>query len=142
MNIKEELERADDGLQMGPLIDVVFLLLIYFIVNSNFKEPEADVGIQLPGNTKVASSPNLPDEQIIEIFESGSVALNNTYFDTPDMSELVALLVAYKEASESTGQKPTVTIEAEDDSLHQRLIDVLSACNRAGIKYVTVGMGG
>lgn len=143
-SLNEEIMNSEEGLPIGPLIDVVFLLLIYFIVTSSLKSPEADLGIRLPGSISQSTTLQLPDEQIIEISEAGAVNLNNTLFTddgTRGMPELVALLTRYRTASESTGNKAMVTIQAANSTKHQRVIDVMNACGEAGISHVTVGMG-
>ncbi len=143
MDLKEEMENADEGLQIGPLIDVVFLLLIYFIVTSSLKEPEGDLGIRLPGNVQQSTQLQMPDEQIIEISAEGGVNLNNRLWDEgADMTDLIDTLRNYKAAAEATGNKAMITIQAADDTRHQRVIDVMSACGQAGIVHLSVGMGG
>ena len=64
----DELLNEKVGLQIAPLIDVVFLLLIYFMVSSSLKRSEADLGLSLPGQVKQTESVAMPDEQIIEGF--------------------------------------------------------------------------
>lgn len=144
MNLKEELENADEGLQIGPLIDVVFLLLIYFIVTSSLRSPEADLGISLPGSVAQSSTLNMPDEQIIEIGAQGGVNLNNNLFEDDGrrhLPELVEMLSRYRAASEAANNMAMITIQADNATSHQRVIDVMNACSEAGIKHVTVGMG-
>ena len=144
MNVKEELENADEGLQIGPLIDVVFLLLIYFIVTSSLRSPEADLGISLPGSVAQSTTLSMPDEQIIEIGAAGGVNLNNNLFEDDGrrhLPELVEMLRRYRAASEAAGNMAMITIQADNETSHQRVIDVMNACAEAGIKHVTVGMG-
>jgi biopolymer transport protein ExbD len=50
------------------------------------------------------------------------------------------MLVRYREASEATKNKAMITIQAENKTKHQRVIDVMNACGEAGITHVTVGM--
>ena len=50
MNLQKILKEEKVELQIAPLIDVVFLLLIYFMVTSSLKKSEADLGITLPGS--------------------------------------------------------------------------------------------
>jgi biopolymer transport protein ExbD len=143
MDLKEEMENAEEGLQIGPLIDVVFLLLIYFIVTSSLREPEGDLGIRLPGSVTQSTQLNMPDEQIIEISSEGGINLNNRLWEEgTELNELVEILTDYRLASEATGNKAMITIQAEDDTPHQRVIDVMSACGQAKILHVSVGMGG
>ena len=143
-SLKDEIMNAEEGLPIGPLIDVVFLLLIYFIVTSSLKSPEADLGIRLPGSLSQSTALSMPDEQILEISAEGAVNLNNTLFqDTGErrIPELVDMLARYRQASENAGNQALVTIQADDETPHQRVIDVMNACGEAGITNLTVGMG-
>ena len=144
MNPKDELLTGEEGLAIGPLIDVVFLLLIYFVVTSSLKSPEADLGITLPGSVQQSETLQMPDEQIIEVLASGAVNVNNNLFPAEagqDMPALVEMLTRYRAASESANNKQMITIQAEGTTKHQRIIDVMNACAAAGIKHVSVGMG-
>ena len=55
------------------------------------------------------------------------------------MLKLEATLRRYREASQLAKTKAMITIAAEDDAVHERVIDVLNACAGAGIKNVTFG---
>lgn len=131
-------------LHIAPLIDVVFLLLIYFMVTSSLERQEADLGLMLPGSIVQARSLPIPDEQIIEVRADGSVVLNARVFPPdsgPELPELFATLVRYRRASEAARTQPLVTIQAEDNALHGRVVDVMNACAGAGIRHVSFGMG-
>ena len=52
---------------IAPLIDAVFLLLIYFMVTSSLEKQEADISFELPGTVEQEEPLELPDEQVIEI---------------------------------------------------------------------------
>jgi biopolymer transport protein ExbD len=132
-------------LQIAPLIDVVFLLLIFFMVTSSLERQEADLGLTLPGSIAQSRALPIPDEQIIEVRADGAVVLNGRVFPPeagPDLPALHATLVRYRQASEATRTLPLVTIQAEDDALHGRVVDVMNACAGAGIRHVSFGMGG
>ena len=110
MNPKDELLAGDEGLAISPLIDVVFLLLIYFVVTSSLKSPEADLGITLPGSVQQSETLQMPDEQIIEVLATGAVNVNNNMFPAEagqDMPELVDMLTRYRVATETANNKPT-----------------------------------
>lgn len=139
-----ELIEADEGLQIAPLIDVVFLLLIYFMVATSLKKPESDISITLPGTVKQSTSVKTPDETIIEISEAGVVTINNTIYGNPDsrdLKDLETMLTRFRESSEAADNKALVTIQAENETRHGRVIDVMNACAGSGITGVTVGMG-
>jgi biopolymer transport protein ExbD len=140
----DELNEADEELQISSLIDVVFLLLIYFIVTMTLKLPESDIGIQLPGTVKQSKEVKMPAEQIIDLDAEGRVFLNNEQFGAEgsrDLPRLVETLRKYKQASDSQNTKALVTIQATADTLHQRVVDVMNACQAAGLKHMTFGMG-
>lgn len=131
-------------LSMSPLIDMTFLLLIYFICTCSLMTPEADLGIRLPGMVAQAKSVDMPDEQIIEVKENGQIYLNDREFDSAtsqELPELVTLLKRYKLASDASKNQALVTIWADDKTPHQRVIDVMNACAAAKIKDVSFAGG-
>ena len=137
-------EDDEPELSISPLIDMTFLLLIYFICTCTLITPEADLGIRLPGMVAQATTVDMPDEQIIEVRHNGQVFLNDKEYDKPssqDLPELQRVLRSYKAASEASGNQALVTIWAEDDTEHQRVIDVMNACAAAKIKDVSFAGG-
>lgn len=127
-------------LEIAPLIDMVFLLLIYFMVSASLVKSEGDLGIKLPGMIVQQQEVVMPDEQIIEIRSNGRVFLNDAEFgshDEQELPELVDTLMRYRLASEASKNKAMITIWAEDATRHQRVVDVMNACAAAGIENVT-----
>ncbi|MFH0879648.1 MAG: biopolymer transporter ExbD [Lentisphaerota bacterium] len=132
-------------IQMTPMIDCVFLLLIFFMVSSTFNSQEADISFALPGVAAQSESVEIPDEQIIEIKQSGSVLLNDLEFDTPanpDMPELLKTLKRFKDTADANKVQAMITIAPEDKVKHQRVVDVLNACSAAKIQNVTFAVEG
>ena len=102
-NWVSELKGEKVELQIAPLIDVVFLLLIYFMVSAQLQRPEADLGLSLPGEVSVSNDLIMLDEQIIEISNSGHITLNNQVFRGDDINQLERLkgiLIRYKLATD------------------------------------------
>ena len=146
LDILEIMENGEDEeFQMAPMIDIVFLLLIYFIMTTSLIKEEADLGMQLPGRVKQAQAVKMPDEQIIEVRADGQIVLNGQAFDHIDsrtMPELTSTLLRFKASADLTGTPAMVTIQADNDSIQQRVVDVMDACAEAGIRSVTFGMDG
>ncbi len=137
-------EVDEPELSISPLIDMTFLLLIYFICTCTLITPEADLGIRLPGMVAQATTVDMPDEQIIEVRHTGQVFLNDKEYDKPssqDLPELQRVLRNYKAVSEASGNQALITIWAEDETEHQRVIDVMNACAAARIKDVSFAGG-
>ena len=127
-------------MQMGPMIDMVFLLLVFFMVTAKPIKQESDISLGLPGTVAAEEAVDLPDEQRIRIEDDGSIVLNDSVLapaaDT-NLKELVAILQRFKESSEANQSEALVTLDAADDTNHQRIVDVLNACARADITGVT-----
>lgn len=131
---------VEPELDMAPLIDMTFLLLIYFLCTCTLIMPEADLSIRLPGMVAQATAVDMPDEQMIEIRDTGDVYLNDRTFDSAtstDLPELVTTLTRYRMSAEASGAKALITIMADDDTTHQRVMDVMNACAAAKLKDVS-----
>lgn len=125
---------------MTPLIDCVFLLLVFFMVSTTFHKQEADISFSLPGTAAQSDAVEIPDEQIIQITSAGNVYLNDLEYDSPgssDMPELVKTLILFRQTAEANKVPAMITIAPEDDVPQQRVVDVLNACTAAQIVNVT-----
>jgi len=127
-------------MQMGPMIDMVFLLLVFFMVTAKPVKDEADISIGLPGAVAQEETLDIPDEQRIVIQAGGQVVLNDQPLDNPlsrSLPQLVGVLKRFKESAENSKAKAMVTLVPDDTVNHQRIVDVLNACAMAEINGVT-----
>jgi len=127
-------------MQMGPMIDMVFLLLVFFMVTARPVKQESDISLGLPGTVPQEESIDIPDEQRVIIEPDGRVLLNDMTLGAPDdqsLNQLFVTLKRYKEASDANQADALVVIDAADETIHQRIVDVLNACARAEITGVT-----
>ncbi len=132
-------------MQMGPMIDMVFLLLVFFMVSAKPIKQESDINIGLPGTVAQEETLDIPDEQRIRIESDGRVLLNEQPMDTPanaDLPALVATLKRFKESADANKSEALVTIDSDDAAHHQRIVAVLNACAQAGITGVTFADSG
>lgn len=129
---------------MGPMIDMVFLLLVFFMATARAVKPEADLGLSLPGTVEQDVPVDFPDEQRIHIQADGRIILNDTEIDAPtshDLPQLRSLLLRFKETCEANKTEALVTLHAEDTATHQRIADVMDAAAAAGIVGLTFATG-
>ena len=124
---------------IAPLIDAVFLLLIYFMVTSSLEKQEADISFELPGTVEQEEPIELPDEQIIEIREDGQIVVNEYNYDAPGAKRLIqlqAMLTRLQEASVANKTTTQVTIAPDQKTKHSIIIRVMHAVSAAGITGV------
>lgn len=127
-------------MQMGPMIDMVFLLLVFFIVSARPIKPESDINLGLPGSVAQEEAVNIPDEQRIEITSNGTVILNEQIVGEPDdiqLPRLVGTMDRFKKSADAARSTALVTLAPDDSVPHQRVVDVLNACAKANIQGVT-----
>ncbi len=127
------------SIPIAPMIDVVFLLLLYYLVSSTLEKQEADISFQLPGVVEQSDPLEMPDEQIVEIDNEGQVVVNEYAYDSPDASrflELTAMLTRFKQASDANKVEALVTLAPSDGTSHQIIVRVMDACSKAGIKGI------
>ena len=132
------------SIPIAPMIDVVFLLLIYFMVSSTLARQEADLSFQLPGSVEQEEPLDLPDEQIIEIRDNGQVVVNDYPYDSPEaprLEELATMLTRFREASAANKVEAIVTISPAESVAHAHIVKVMDACSLAGIEAVNFALG-
>ena len=132
-------------MQMGPMIDMVFLLLVFFMVSAKPVKQESDINIGLPGTVAQEEALEIPDEQRIQIQPNGQVVLNDQPMDSPTSAEMPALLSTlkrFKESADSNKTEALITIDADDAANHERIVQVLNACAQAKITGVTFADAG
>ena len=142
-----EQEQLAVGFQIAPMIDVVFVIMLFFMVMVGSVKVERELKSQLPGLAPPsADAPQeMPDEIIVGVEESGAVTLNEEEFDTgrPDkaLPTFIDTLKRLKQEADNRNAKVIVTIQAEEQATYERVIDVLNALSVAKIANVTFTVG-
>jgi len=134
------------GFQIAPMIDVVFVIMLFFMVMVGSVKVERELKSQLPGMAPPsADTPQeMPDEIIVGVEETGAVTLNEEEFDSPTDKKLpnfTATLMRLKQETDNRNAKVIVTIQAEEQATYERVIDVLNALAVAKIANVTFTIG-
>lgn len=132
-------------LDISSLIDVCFLLLIYFIVTSTITPREQDLGMALPANSPPTSTQPKIDPMFIRVDSAGAVFSGagdaQQALDTDTSSRNLPLLLSqlqlYASAARSAGNNPLVQIWVDPGTTQQRVIDVLNSLAAVEIVSVT-----
>ena len=75
---------SEPNIDISPLIDVAFLLLIYFLVTASLLKQEADLGLALPGVTNLTNDPVEVDQMVIKIGSNSAVKVNDEIVEADD----------------------------------------------------------
>jgi len=140
MKLPVQTSNPDIGFQIAPMIDVVFVILVFFMSLAAQIRIEQILQTKLPGLAVAATETEFVDEQIIQVSPGGEVSLNDEPFDAPEdraLPQLTATLVQLKASSDAAKSKLLVTLLSHPDSPYHRTIDVLNALAVADITHVT-----
>lgn len=132
-------EEGEFGLQIAPILDLLFVLLIFFMSSAGAQIKEAELGIKIPGGKSAPGEvdPNPPAQ--LDINAIGQVFLNQTPMDTPNSKEMTGLKAELKGLIAKFGEKQPVIIAPSSVARHERVVDVLNACSAAGVKNLAFG---
>ncbi|MFO1486639.1 MAG: biopolymer transporter ExbD [Verrucomicrobiaceae bacterium] len=125
----------DPGLDISSLIDVSFLLLIYFLVTSTLEPRESDLSMEMPTDSGKASSIQI-DPLKINLTAAGQVTIADQVM--ADDAQMESELDRYKQLTDATNKKPLVIVTSDDEAKQQRFIDLMNALAKVGITTITL----
>ena len=119
-------------LNMTSLIDVVFLLLIFFMVTTTF-EKQAKLKIQLPEATEKVN-PQAQEQIVISISQKGSIYVNNNELLNSKYNSIAGSLKQIIKGDE----KPPIVIRADADAAHKHVVTVMDVLADLGFTSVSI----
>ena len=120
----ESLE--EPSLNLTPMIDIVFLLIIFFMVGTRFSEIEQQFDIETPKAVALAPMSAAPDPVVVNVTRAGRISIGNAELT---LDELKSRL----EEARQTFAQQTVLIRGDGESIYQSVIDVMSVCHQAQV---------
>lgn len=130
--MKFSARRSEDiDINVTSLIDVVLLLLIFFMVSTRFVD-QAQLKVTLPQSNaeKTNKEPSVIEVSIDrkqQVYIAGKAVVND---------QIQTLKQALQDAA-ATREEPTVVISADRDTNFQRVVDVMDAASQAGLSHVS-----
>jgi biopolymer transport protein ExbD len=128
--------RALATLSLTPLIDIVFLLLIFFLVATRFAEEDRKLEVQLPTASDAQPVTEQPQEIAINIDDQGRFFVGGQYVEEDELFQLL------QSARINNPLGQPVVIRADQRVPFQFVALVMNLCNRAGIFNYTVATSG
>lgn len=130
MNFKQRNNGPEQSFQIAPMIDVIFLLLTFFVASQIFSQWETEIDITLPTAETSEQPDRIPGEIIINIRASGSVVVNQREMDEATLDKLLNRVV-------TQFADWAVLIRADKGTRYEDVIEVLDACRRADVWNVS-----
>ena len=139
-----------DEVDLTPMIDVTFLLLIYFMVTTMLVQPESQLSFQLPGKPQSSDSVTPMRSSKINSMSDGTITLNGSPIPVDDPYELTELIKKLTDTrklrdgliqrGEKSKEEAELKVEIETDGLsdHQTFVSILNACSAADIDKVSL----
>lgn len=131
MNFRATRKHDEPDVNILPLIDVVFLLLIFFMVTTTF-ERESEISITLPEASREEVKVE-PDAIEIAIDKDGRVFINEQSLPDSQLGTIRDALTAYV----ADADRIPVIINADAEASHQSVIRVMDAARQAGLRQIT-----
>jgi len=119
---------------MTPMIDVVFLLLCFFITTQLYAQWETEIDITLPTARTGQLPQRLPGEIILNLRESGEVVVNGRTLASDELGTMLKRL-----AGLFPGQP--VLLRADRTTEYEHVIQVLDLCRQADIWNISFATG-
>ena len=130
-------EDGDIGFQIAPMVDVVFVLMLFFMACAGAQVKEKELNISLPSGAAPSTQTAPKTPIVIDISPEGQVSANSTTFGAATDKGLTALREFLKGTIEQFGGEDPVIIRPASETRHERIIDVLNAAAAAGVKNLT-----
>ncbi len=126
MNFRKDFRSESPGFQMAPMIDIVFLLLIFFMVATIYAQWETKIGITVPTTDTGTQSPRGAGEIIINLDEQGRVFINSIEMDRERLRDLLSQIG-------KTFKGQPVIIRADRSTDYEAVIGILDLCRQVDI---------
>jgi biopolymer transport protein ExbD len=130
-------EEGEFGLQIAPILDLLFVLLLFFMISAGSKAKENELGIKIPSKGSSGGTQDVPI--MLKLDQQGQVYWNDSAVDTARSRDLPGLRDRLKEAIAKFGETQPVIISPNRITRHERVIDVLNAASAAGVKNLAFG---
>jgi len=136
MSVRIDKGRLAGGLELTPMIDVVFLLMIFFLVASKLDEADRSIDVVLPQASAAKPLTSKPREFVINIDRAGNYFAGARPVRLEDLQQLL------RQSAADNPQRQTVIVRADENTAHKFVVGAMDACVQAGIEDYQVQSAG
>ena len=126
MRFREATPPLPPGMQIAPMVDIVFLLLIFFLMTWNFSRSEMELDVKVPKAREGKESRRAVGEVILNVKSDGTVVMNRREMDASGLeSALAKIATLYPDQA--------VILRGDENVDYRHVVEVLDICRRANI---------
>jgi biopolymer transport protein ExbD len=126
MNFRKNMQAPNSGFQMAPMIDIMFLLLIFFMAAAIYAQWETKMDITVPTASSGVRADREQGEIIINVDADGSIVVNGFELTLENLE------LRLSKVAELYRDQPVI-VRADGKTPHEDVMGVLDACRKTGI---------
>ena len=120
--------------QLAPMIDIVFLLLIFFLVTYQITEQEKDLKVAVPTTSEGSQKARVANKIVINLSVDGEISISGEVYTKDQLRQKLERIVKAAElANEGGADQQPVRIRADRDGRNQQLLELVDEIQKAGI---------
>ena len=132
MPLKTHMDEQPE-LNLTPMIDIVFLLIIFFMVSTKVSELERKIALDVPKISNTEALSPAPRKRVVNILRDGRILLDQ---EEVTVEELVRRLQLQRQTDDRMG----VIVRGDADGSFQNVATVLGACRQAGVSDMGISV--
>ena len=129
MNLRRHATPQHPGIQLAPLVDVLLLLLIFFLLTWNAARNENELDVKVPKASAAKEKAAPIGDIVVNVKADGNVVVNRRTLTAEELTEMLKSLVQlYPEQA--------VVIRGDETGAYKNIVGVLNICSEAGVSNV------
>ncbi len=134
MNFRARVQAEPGGIQIAPMVDIVFLLLIFFLVTWNFARYETELDVKVPTAREGKETRRSVGEVILNVKRDGTIVMNRRELSPDQLREALSRIAQlYPDQA--------VVLRGDQEADYRHIVDVLDVCRSANIWNVAFATG-
>lgn len=129
MNLRSRATPVHPGIQLAPLVDVLLLLLIFFLLTWNAARNENELDVKVPKASAAKEHTAPIGDVVVNVKSDGNVVVNRRTLSTEELTELLKGLV-------QLNAQQAVVIRGDEAGAYRNIVNVLNICTQAGVTNV------
>jgi biopolymer transport protein ExbD len=129
MNLRSRAIPHHPGIQLAPLVDVLLLLLIFFLMTWNAARNENELDVKIPKASAAKEKAAPIGDVVVNVKTDGNVVVNRRTLSSGELSELLKGLV-------QLNPEQAVVIRGDEAGAYKNIVGVLNICSQAGVSNV------